>query len=112
MKYSCTLCPAMLHAGHVPRDALAKVIGTEVQGHIIEDYQISVSDWLLGEVGNEKGNGGEIGVMIRDKGGNNQDQVNQDSDLAQPVNEWRNVFNSVSEDPIMGQVMYSRKINE
>ena len=34
-----------------------------------------------------------------------------DSDFAQPVNEWRSVFNSVSEDPIMGQGMCSRKIN-
>lgn len=40
MKYSYTLCPAMLHAGHVPRDALAELLGTQVQGCIIEDYQI------------------------------------------------------------------------
>ena len=66
MKYSYTLCPAMLRAGHVPRDALAEVIGTQVQGRIIEDCQISVNDWHLGEVGNEKESGREMGVMIRD----------------------------------------------
>ena len=66
LRYSYTLCPAMLCAGRVPRDALAEAIATQVQGRIVEDCQIRVNDRHLGEVGNEKESGREIGVMIRD----------------------------------------------